>query len=214
LDIAAWLKALDLGRYSAAFEANDIDLAVLRTLNGDDLRELGVTSLGHRKKLLEAIAALGAPTPASAGAREAERRQLTVMFCDLVGSTALSAKLDPEDMREVIRAYQNAVVCQINLFEGHVAKYMGDGVLAYFGWPLAHEDDAERSVRAGLALVDAVAKLKVASGDSLSARVSIATGLVVWAIWWVRVRPRSTRWWATRPIWRRGWRAWRSPARW
>jgi class 3 adenylate cyclase len=159
MDIAAWLKELGLERYVEAFEANDIDAAVLRTLNADDLKELGVASLGHRKKLLEATAALtpqssaapsGAPALATETARqEAERRQLTVLFCDLVGSTALAGRLDPEDMREVIRAYQNTCAKVIARFEGHVAKFMGDGVLAYFGYPQAHEDEAERAVRPG-----------------------------------------------------------------
>ena len=131
-------------------------------LTGDDLKDIGIVSLGHRKKLLEAIAALAAapaPSRPRPGRRHsAERRQLTVMFVDLVGSTALSARLDPEDMREVLRGYQNAVAGEIARFEGYVAKFMGDGVLAYFGWPRAHEDEAERAVRAGLAIVAAVAQ--------------------------------------------------------
>jgi class 3 adenylate cyclase len=193
MDIAAWLQGLGLERYLEAFRANDVDADVLRTLTGDDLKELGVASLGHRKKLLEAVAALAAPAAGpgfadqtltaeadapAAKPREAERRQLTVLFCDLVGSTALSAQLDPEEMGAVIRAYQNAVAGETLRFEGHVAKFMGDGVLAYFGWPQAHEDDAERAVRAGLALVRAVAGLE-AGGRPLAARIGIATGLVV-----------------------------------
>jgi class 3 adenylate cyclase len=193
MDIAAWLHELGLERYLDAFRENDVDDDVLRTLTADDLRELGVASLGHRKKLLEAIAALAQPMaepgPAdrtvageveapAAIPRAAERRQLTVLFCDLVGSTALSAELDPEEMGAVIRAYQNAVAGETLRFEGHVAKFMGDGVLAYFGWPQAHEDDAERAVRAGLALVRAVAGLE-AGGHRLAARIGIATGLVV-----------------------------------
>jgi class 3 adenylate cyclase len=143
VDIAAWLSELGLERYVEAFEANDIDAAVLRTLNAGDLRELGVKSLGHRKKLLEAISVLREPadapmaTPAEAGtaatARDAERRQLTVLFCDLVGSTELAARLDPEDMGSVMRAYRSASAATIERWGGHVAKYMGDGVLAYFG---------------------------------------------------------------------------------
>jgi class 3 adenylate cyclase/ABC-type transport system involved in cytochrome c biogenesis ATPase subunit/tetratricopeptide (TPR) repeat protein len=192
MDVAVWLRELGLERYVEAFEANDIDVAVLRSLNADELKELGVASLGHRKRLLEAIAALGGePSEAAVAAPEstpavpdkvrpdAERRQLTVLFCDLVGSTALSGRLDPEDMREVIRAYQNAVAGEIGRFEGHVAKFMGDGVLAYFGYPQAHEDEAERAVRAGLALAATVAKLEAPTGDLLAARVGIATGLVV-----------------------------------
>jgi class 3 adenylate cyclase len=183
LDIAAWLGELGLERYAQAFRDNEIDAEVLPTLTAEDLKDLGVEVIGHRRKLLNAIAALGesetAPTPAAAPRAEAERRQLTVMFCDLVGSTALSAQLDPEDMREVIRSYQDACAGVITRFEGFVAKYMGDGVLAYFGYPRAHEDDAERSVRAGLGLVDAVAKLPTPSGQPLAARIGIATGLVV-----------------------------------
>jgi class 3 adenylate cyclase/predicted ATPase len=182
---------LGLERYIEAFEANDIDAAVLRTLHADDLKELGVASLGHRKKLLAAISALALPTSATplAGAsaqasaptarHEAERRQLTVMFVDLVGSTELSERLDPEDMREVIRGYQNTVAGEIGRFEGHVAKFMGDGVLAYFGWPRAHEDEAERAVRAGLAITRAVSSLSDPDDEPLAARVGIATGLVV-----------------------------------
>jgi class 3 adenylate cyclase len=189
LDIASWLAEFGLERYVEAFEANDIDAAVLGTLNADDLKELGVTSLGHRKKLLEAIAVLGDPAgrptaaPAEANTaatgRYAERRQLTVTFVDLVGSTALSSRLDPEEMREVFRGYQNAVAGEIARFEGHVAKFMGDGVLAYFGWPKAHEDDAERAVRAGLAVMEAMAGMTTPHGQPLAARAGIATGLVV-----------------------------------
>src|SRR5262249_32315700 len=145
---------------------NEIDEEVLPGLTADDLKDLGVALVGHRRRLLDAIAALGAAPPAAvAPAREAtgsaslahvERRQLTVMFCDLVGSTALSAHLDPEDLREIIGAYHRAVAEVLTRFGGFVAKYMGDGVLAYFGYPQAHEDDAERAVRAGLAVMDAV----------------------------------------------------------
>jgi class 3 adenylate cyclase/predicted ATPase len=182
VDIAAWLSGLGLERHIEAFEANDIDAAVLRTLNTDDLRELGVTSLGHRKKLLEAIAELsepaGAPTAMPATPREAERRQLTVLFCDLVASTELAARLDPEEMREVIGGYQSAVAAAVAGLEGHIAKFMGDGVLAYFGYPKAHEDDAERAVRAGLAITGSIANLSI-GGRKLSARIGIATGRVV-----------------------------------
>jgi class 3 adenylate cyclase/predicted ATPase len=189
VDIAAWLSGLGLERYVEAFEANDIEASVLRTLNADDLRELGVTSIGHRKKLLEAIAALrepaGAPTARSAEPgmletpRDAERRQLTVLFCDLVGSTELSARLDPEDMGDVIRTYQICCAEVVSRWEGHIAKYMGDGVLAYFGYPRAHEDDAERAVRAGLKLADAIAGLRPRADVRLQARIGIATGQVV-----------------------------------
>ncbi|MGH6917722.1 MAG: adenylate/guanylate cyclase domain-containing protein, partial [Geminicoccaceae bacterium] len=155
-----WLEELALGQYAEVLAANDIDFGVLPELGDQDLKELGL-SLGHRKKLLKGIAALSneagsivpsVKPPTAPSRAEAERRQLTVMFVDLVGSTALSAQLDPEDMREVIRGYQNTVAGEITRFEGFVAKFMGDGVVAYFGYPRAHEDEAERAVRAGLAL--------------------------------------------------------------
>ncbi len=147
-DVQAWLEANGFGRFADLFEANEIDGEVLLELTDDDLAKLGLP-LGPRKKFLKAIAALDQPTepsptrsllkpapPAIAAPRpEAERRQLTVLFCDLVGSTALSAQLDPEEMGAVIRAYQNVVAAKTLRFEGHVAKFMGDGVLAYFGWP-------------------------------------------------------------------------------
>lgn len=191
-DMGDWLVALGLSRYEAAFRENDIDMDVAAGLTADDLRELGISSIGHRRKLLEAIAALSpAPESVSAGlahhagtaerqepTSEAERRYLTVMFVDLVSSTALSARLDPEDMSGVIRAYQNAVAGEIARVEGHVAKFMGDGVLAYFGWPRAHEDEPERAVRAGLSIVAAVARLQ-GGGAPLACRVGVATGLVV-----------------------------------
>jgi class 3 adenylate cyclase/predicted ATPase len=182
-----WLEELALGQYAEVLADNDIDFEVLPELADQDLKELGL-SLGHRKKLLKAIAALAneavstvpsATPPSIASRAEAERRQLTVMFVDLVGSTALAAQLDPEDMREVIRAYQNTVAGEITRFEGHVAKYMGDGVLAYFGWPRAHEDEAELAVRAGIAITHAVSSLSHPAGEPLAARVGIATGLVV-----------------------------------
>ena len=189
-DIRKWLEDLGLGEYVETFVANDVDKDVLLNLDESDLGRLGL-SLGHRKKLLRAIADLKAVLAAnSEPAREignvdkplstaAERRQLTLMFVDLVGSTALSGRLDPEDMREVIGAYQNAVAREVARFEGHVAKFMGDGVLAYFGWPRAHEDEAERAVRAGLAIIETVGKLATSAKETLAARVGIATGLVV-----------------------------------
>jgi class 3 adenylate cyclase len=149
MDVGAWLQGLGLELYEPAFRDNDIDAGVLQELTADDLISIGVTSVGHRRKLLAAIVALGADgaaamttasrdTPAQA---DAERRQLTVMFCDLVGSTALATRLDPEDLREVIAAYHRAVAEVCAGFDGFVAKYMGDGVLVYFGYPRAHEDD-------------------------------------------------------------------------
>jgi class 3 adenylate cyclase len=187
MDVVVWLRRLGLERYEAAFRDNDIDAEVLPNLTADDLISIGVTSVGHRRKLLAAIAEFGAEIPPAAATSapgdalppaDAERRQLTVMFCDLVGSTALSAQLDPEDLREVIAAYHRAVADVIRSFDGFVAKYMGDGVLIYFGYPRAHEDDAERSVRAGLGIIDAVGRLNVKS-VGLQARIGIATGLVV-----------------------------------
>ena len=153
MDVAVWLRGLGLQQYEALFRENDIDAEVLSDLTDGDLEKIGV-SLGHRKRLLKAVAALAGPAavpPAAAApippvTDAAERRQLTVMFCDLVGSTALSAGLDPEDMREVIRAYQDACSGAIARYDGFVAKFMGDGVLAYFGFPRAHEEDAERAV--------------------------------------------------------------------
>jgi len=186
MDVAEWLRGLGLEQYMPAFRDNDVDGEVLRRLTAGDLRELGVASIGHRRRLLDAIAALGhrqptaEPSPALAPALDAggaERRQLTVMFCDLVGSTALSVRFDPEDLREVIGAYHRCVADTVGRFAGFVAKYMGDGVLVYFGYPEAHEDDAEQAVRAGLAVIAAVGGL--AAPEPLNVRLGIASGLVV-----------------------------------
>jgi class 3 adenylate cyclase/predicted ATPase len=176
MDIAAWLRGLGLERYEDALRDNDIDAEVLPSLTADDLIGLGVASIGHRRKFLEAIAVLRGEKAAAAPA--AERRQLTVMFCDLVGSTELSSRLDPEDLREVIGSYHRGVADAVTGLGGFVAKYMGDGILVYFGYPSAHEDDAERAVRAGLRVVETVGSLDVKFGK-LRARVGIATGLVV-----------------------------------
>jgi class 3 adenylate cyclase/predicted ATPase len=186
--IADWLQKLGLGQYAQRFAENDINFSILPDLTDQDLKELGVVSLGHRRQLLRAIAELkGDETATSKPAAEpfapsvqrdtAERRQVTVMFSDLVGSTALSARMDPEDLREVISAYQKCVAETVRRFSGFIAQYMGDGVLAYFGYPEAHEDDAERAVQAGLELVAAVRDLKTHA--NLRTRVGIATGLVV-----------------------------------
>jgi class 3 adenylate cyclase len=192
MDLGGWLRGLGLERYEAAFRENDIDKMVLPSLTHENLKELGVASLGHRVKLLDAIGALrtegGAKPPAADATTasaapsqspedRAERRQVTVMFSDLVGSTALSARMDPEDLRELISAYQKCVAETVQRFGGFLAKYLGDGVLVYFGWPQAHEDDAERAVRAGLQLVAALGDLK--THEALQTRVGIATGLVV-----------------------------------
>ena len=186
MDIAAWLRGLGLEQYGPAFRANEIDEGVLPSLTSEDLREMGVVPIGHRRRLLDAIAAFGIKAPVIAEtmvSREtrapanAERRQLTVMFCDLVGSTPLSARLDPEDLRGIIGAYHRCVTEIVEGFGGFVARYVGDGVLVYFGYPQAHEDDAERATRCGLALADRVPQL--AQREELHARVGIATGLVV-----------------------------------
>jgi class 3 adenylate cyclase len=187
--IADWLKKLGMAEYAQRFVENRIDHSVLPDLTDQDLEKMGV-SLGDRRKMLRAIRDLGnasaAVTAPSAPAAteptrrdDAERRQLTVMFTDLVGSTALSTKLDPEDLRSVIGAYHKCVAETVAQFDGFVAKYMGDGVLVYFGYPQAHEHDAERAVRAGLGLVEAVPKLATSAGSPLQVRVGIATGLVV-----------------------------------
>ena len=186
MDVSSWLRDLGLENYAQAFQANHVDAEVLPRLTAEDLIALGVISVGHRRRLLDAIATLqermapAAEEPLAANRpAEAERRQLTVLFCDLVGSTELAARLDPEDLRDVMRAYQAACADVIGRFEGHVAKFLGDGVLAYFGWPRAHEDDAERAVHAGLRLVEAVEQLNPHAEVRLQARVGIATGPAV-----------------------------------
>jgi class 3 adenylate cyclase/predicted ATPase len=188
VDIAAWLQDLGMERYAEAFRDNEIDGDILGDLTDSDFEKLGIP-LGHRKKLLRAIARLSttgaqpsasSPSgPTQAVAREAERRQLTVMFVDLVGSTELVTRLDPEEMAHVISAYQDCCSKAVGRWGGHIAKYMGDGLLAYFGWPQAHEDEAERAVRAGLAIVDAITRLNTPAGAPLAARVGIATGVVM-----------------------------------
>jgi predicted ATPase/class 3 adenylate cyclase len=186
--IANWLQKLGLGQYAQRFAENDVSFSILPDLTDQDLKEIGVASLGHRRQLLRAITDLkGGEAVASKLTNEtispvtphetAERRQVTVMFSDLVGSTALSTRMDPEDFRDVISAYQKCVAETVQRFGGFVAKYMGDGVLIYFGYPQAHEDDAERAARAGLELVRAVGDLKTHA--PLQTRVGIATGLVV-----------------------------------
>jgi len=190
-DVPQWLEGLGLGQHAAAFVDNDIDFRALPHLTEQDLKDLGL-SLGHRRILLAAIAQLDGREPAPAhppghddlqARAEAERRQLTVMFCDLVGSTELSTILDPEDFRDVMGSYQEACSGVVESFDGHVAKYLGDGILVYFGYPRAHEDDAERAVRAGLGIVDGVADLNrsLASehGLALAVRLGVHTGLVV-----------------------------------
>ena len=190
IDIGDWLKRLELGQYEQAFRANGIDGAVLPGLTAEDLRHLGISLVGHRRKLLDAIAvlreAVASDRPAIAEPAKvllqgtvvgAERRHLIVMFCDLVDSTPLSTALDPEDLQEIIGAYHRCVAHTVARFDGFVARYMGDGVLAFFGYPQAHEDDAERAVRTGLAVVDAIGQVRARS--RLQVRVGIAAGVVV-----------------------------------
>ena len=185
MDLGDWLRGLGLGQYEDVFLRNEIDGSVLPDLTEGDFEKLGVP-MGHRKRLLKAIANLDTTKPTqpeshapSTSTDTAERRQLTVMFCDLVGSTAMSARLDPEDMRSIIAAYHRCCATLITGGGGFVAKYMGDGVLAYFGYPHAHEHDAEHAVRAGLAIVEAAPKLETPAGAPLHVRVGIATGIVV-----------------------------------
>src|SRR5258707_6093199 len=185
--VVDWFARLGLPQYARQFVDSDIDLDVLGGLSEADLKELGVSSFGHRRKILAAIEAMrargrGAAPEASSPPPPrdmAERRQLSVMFCDLVDSTALSARLDPEEMQKVIGAYQSVCSPIIAEYDGLVAKFMGDGILAYFGYPRAHEDDAERAVRASLAIAAAVSRLKTSAPEPLQVRIGIATGLVV-----------------------------------
>jgi class 3 adenylate cyclase/tetratricopeptide (TPR) repeat protein len=189
--VGQWLERLGLQQYTEIFERNAVDLELLHELADQDLEKLGVHPLGHRRKLLKAIAELdGGPAPAptahpiqvSARARESsgaegERRQLTVLFCDMVGSTALAERLDPEELRDLIQAYHRACGDVVARYDGHVAQYLGDGLMVYFGWPRAHEDDAERSVRSALEMVQAVKG--VSAAPPLAVRIGVATGAVV-----------------------------------
>src|SRR5690348_17264897 len=194
MDVGAWLKSLGLEQDEAAFRENGVDAEVLPTLTGEELKDIGVSLIRHRRRLLEAIAKLqngntssqaakpSGDHPASIPAANAvshggERRQLTVMFCDLVGSTALSEKLDPEELRDLLHAYRTLCGDVITRYDGFVARYVGDGILTYFGWPAAHEEDAERAVRAALDIVAAVKH--VSAIEPLSVRIGIATGPVV-----------------------------------
>jgi class 3 adenylate cyclase len=203
MDILVWLRSLGLGKYEAAFRENDIDETVLPSLTAEDLKELGIASLGHRRKLLDAVAALHsdprmrtlpvaaaparpyAATPTSAPTAEAvgERRHVTVMFCDLVGSTSISAGLDAEDWRNLVGAYLDAASESVTEIGGHVAKKLGDGLMALFGYPVAQENDAERATRAALTIQRALAELNrrnVASGKpGLTARIGLESGPAV-----------------------------------
>lgn len=181
MNIETWLRELGLDRYADAFRANEIDHTILPTLTAEDLSDIGVTIVGHRRKILNAAALLqdeqASESPTTA--LEAERRHLTLMFVDLVGSTAISGRLDPEDLRKLMRRFQNAVAGEVTRFRGHVAKFLGDGVLAYFGFPRANEDDAERSVRTALSIMEALTRIETPQEIPLQARIGIATGLVV-----------------------------------
>ena len=191
-EVERWLQGLGLGGYSQAFSEQGIEFDLLGELDDDDLKALGVAALGHRKRLLRSIAALNggalqAPlaasvepmAAASTAPRDAERRQLTVMFCDMVGSTALSGRLDPEDLQQLVRSYHEAVAAAVAPYEGHVAQFLGDGVLVYFGYPQAHEDDAARAVRSALSIVKALDARRARGDIELQTRIGVATGLVV-----------------------------------
>jgi predicted ATPase/class 3 adenylate cyclase len=186
MDIAEWLDELGLEQYAAAFQENAVTLDILPNVTAEDLKEIGVAAVGHRRRLLQAIAEMNTPADPRRGSAEhnirpataAERRQLSVLFCDLVGSTERSARLDPEDLSRVIRAYQARVRDTMTQYGGFVARYVGDGVLVYFGWPAAVETDAERAVRAALAAVSAVSATLV-EGEKLQVRIGLATGVVV-----------------------------------
>ncbi len=184
-----WLESVGLGQYAELFARHDIDQQIFSELTERDLEKLGIT-VGHRKRLLKARAELrGRAAGSKIHARDAaqvveasvkpQRRQLTVLFCDLVGSTALSARLDPEDLREILHEFQRRCTEAIRRYEGHIARFMGDGLLTYFGFPVAQEDAAERAVNAGLAMVEAVSGMATPSGERIAMRVGIATGLVV-----------------------------------
>jgi class 3 adenylate cyclase len=187
-EVRKWLEGIGLGQYADAFDANDIGMDLLEQVDDQMLKDIGVAIGGHRLRIRNAIAKLATARVAEVNlsatthettAGSAERRQLTIMFCDLVGSTALSSRLDPEDLRGIIGAYHRCCTELVERNGGSVAKYMGDGVLAYFGYPQAYEHDAERSVRAGLDLVEAVPKLATTAGSPLQVRIGIATGLAV-----------------------------------
>jgi class 3 adenylate cyclase len=175
MDVGSWLRNLGLGQYETIFREAQIDADILPELTEVDLEKLGVV-LGHRKRLIRAIASLDVTATATPAA---ERRQLTIMFYDLVGSTALATQLDPEDLSDVIRAFHDLVAKVVSRFDGHVAKLMGDGAYVYFGYPRAHEDDAERAVRAALEVTANTGDIRRESGVRLEARAGIATGLVV-----------------------------------
>ncbi|MEM6407172.1 MAG: AAA family ATPase [Pseudomonadota bacterium] len=187
--LSDWLTELGLGDYVETFQENDIDWSIIPELTTDDLKDLGVTSIGLRRKFIKAVSELGTPAASSKAkppateatlAQQAERRQISVLFCDMVGSTSLSTQIDPEDMREVQRMYQDAVAAAVSKYGGHIANFIGDGIVVYFGWPLASENQALQAVRAGREALASVIELKIPGTDlTLSARAGIATGQVV-----------------------------------
>jgi class 3 adenylate cyclase len=199
MDVAAWLKNLGLGQYEAAFRDNAIDGDVLRSLTADDLKDIGVTIVGHRRRLIDAIVALTAlqteatrpaaaavplqPGPPQQSSGVAERRPVTVLFCDLVGSTALVGRLDAEDWRDLVKAYLDASREAVTDYGGHVLKKLGDGLMALFGYPRAQENDAERAVRAALAIQRALGEINARNANrglpELSARIGLDSGQAV-----------------------------------
>jgi class 3 adenylate cyclase len=198
MDVGEWLKGIGLGQYEATFREHEIDAEVLPEVTEADLEKFGIP-FGHRKRLIKAIVKLGAAAPEQPGAAppqptvpsqsprtfrpDAERRPITVMFCDLVGSTELAARLDPEDWRNLVNAYLDAAEAAVTAFGGHVLKRLGDGLMALFGYPQAQENDAERAVRAALAVQRALSEVNASNADKhapeLSARIGIESGSVV-----------------------------------
>ena len=183
--VSNWLKSLSLEQYSQVFADNDVDLEVLRILCDKDLQDLGV-SFGHRKKLLKAVADLNgaeaiqlAPEPAAASATGGERRQLTVLFCDMVGFTELASRVDPEVLQRIVRSYENACAVCVTRYEGYVFQRLGDGIVAFFGYPLAHEGEGERAIRAGLEIIESLTRLDVPDAGHLQVRIGVTTGLMV-----------------------------------
>ena len=228
MDVAEWLRGLGLEQYATAFRENEVGERVLPSLTADDLKELGVNLIGHRRLLLDAIAALRegkrkqaagdkistAKVMPAGGSTEADRRQLTIMFCDLVGSTTLSTQLDPEDLHDVITTYHTCCAEHVTRFGGHIAQYLGDGVLAYFGFPRSHEDDPIRAIHTGLAILGGVADLPPKQGPAPQVRIGIATGLVVVGdLFGEAVRARAMLW-AKPQIWQPGCKAWPNRAVW
>jgi len=191
LEIGEWLRGLGLQSYEQAFRDHGIDFEVLPHLTVDDLKEIGVQAVGHRRKILEAINLFPIDRTTARAPASAERRQLTIMFVDLVGSIDLSRRVDPEELREIMRSYQNAAVGEIARLGGHVAKFLGDGILAYFGWPQASEDATERAVRAGLAVAAVVGGMSAGAGARLKPRSRWRLGQAALRKYRIRTARRS-----------------------